>query len=72
MRHVRYSGLYCLKCGAAQTLGRGVEYCPALVNKLPCKGTAFTSSVGLIQWDTLNDEDANYLKSIRASTEDVK
>ena len=72
MRHARYSGLYCLKCGAAQVMSAAGIACAALVNKQPCKGTAFTSSVGLIQWDTLNDEDANYLKSIRASTEDVK
>ena len=71
MRHARYSGLYCLKCGAAQVMSAG-SACAALVSKKPCGGTAFTSSVGLVPWNALNDEDANYLKSIRASTEDVK
>lgn len=67
MRHARYSGLYCLKCGAAQVLSAAGRPCPALVKKATCGHSAFTSSVGLVPWDALNDEDAIFLKSIRVS-----
>jgi len=67
----KFSGVYCVKCGAAQPESRIGEPCAAEYGKKKCKNTTFTDCLALIDWNTLNDVDARFLKSLRIAGAEV-
>ena len=61
----QYTGLYCARCGLAQTATRLRETCPGLVKGKRCGSMNYTPEFNLIDWSTLNDKDADMLRSLR-------